>query len=427
MSDKDGIDCLKLYWYSNEDENIVDFKFEKDILDKLRPQSNLKQLEIKGYRGTIFPDWLGHSSHHNITKVTLAHCRNCRMLPPLGQLPSLKHLFISKFSKLEIVGAEFYGDDVSCLETPFPMLETLWFDSMPCWKEWHSLELSAFPRLRSLSIGECPMLREDLSNHLPSLKSLVKLEIWGCRKLEFKMDGQQHSLQELSIMNSCDSVTSFSLLDAFPNLMHVQIRNCEKMESIVVSRSLSCLRYLSIYSCGSLKSVSMLWMATPQLEYLGLVNCPEMDLSLVTGDPPCSLRYLEISYSDKLGSAATLMNSQFHGLAHLTIHGNGKCESVKSFPKEGWLPASLESLALVNIESMETLESKGLAHLTSLQLLYIYYCLQLENIDGEKLPASLKRLLIENCRLKDPQVWPKISHTRDIEVLITDQFPNPTT
>ncbi|MED6202719.1 hypothetical protein PIB30_108386, partial [Stylosanthes scabra] len=46
MSDKDGIDVLKLYWFCNEDENIVDFQIEEDILDKLRPHSNLKELEI---------------------------------------------------------------------------------------------------------------------------------------------------------------------------------------------------------------------------------------------------------------------------------------------------------------------------------------------------------------------------------------------
>ncbi|MED6166906.1 hypothetical protein PIB30_113931, partial [Stylosanthes scabra] len=161
--------------------------------------------------------------------MTLRGCRNCYMLPSLGQLPSLKHLEISDFERLEIIGAEFYRDDESCLETPFPMLEVLSFWSMPCWKEWHSLELNSFPRLRELAIGNCHMLRGDLPNHLPSLQSL---EIHNCEqlssclarapavttfgKLEFQMDGQHHSLQELSITESCDSVTSFSLLDAFP-------------------------------------------------------------------------------------------------------------------------------------------------------------------------------------------------------------------
>ncbi|RYR71459.1 hypothetical protein Ahy_A02g005722 [Arachis hypogaea] len=513
MFDKDGIDSMTLSWSLNKEENTVDSQMTRDILDKLRPHTNLKELYIYGYRGTTFPDWVGHSSYHNITTITLDDCRNCCMLPSLGQLPSLKHLEISDFGSLESVGAEFYFNQngESCLETPpFPMLETLSFEKMPCWKEWRSLEFNAFRRLRELSINNCPMLRGDLPNHLPSLQSLqiwnceqlsccvprspeltsLRIEggnevrigelppllrevsiagnyhvesaveaimhmqlscltslcisdcsshIWFpvsgipaslqqltircCRKLEFQMDGQHHSLQELSIENCCDSVTSFSLLDSFPNLMHVHINGCGNMKCIVVLRSLPCIRSLRIYWYGSLKSVSKLLMAAPQLEDLTLVGCPEVDLSPTgNGDPHRSLRSLEISYIEKLVSSAAFMNSQFHGLTHLTILGQYD-ESVKSLPREGWLPASLESLTLRSIESLETLECKGLAHLTSLQRVTITDCWNLEYIEGDKLPASLIQLSIdgspllsEPCQKKDPQLWPKISHIPAIQV-----------
>ncbi|MED6184471.1 hypothetical protein PIB30_047731 [Stylosanthes scabra] len=495
MFDKDGISCLRLGWSSDKDENIADSQIERDILDKLQPHSNLKELEIMGYRGTTFPDWLGHSSYHNITTLTLRGCSNCCMLPSLGQLPFLKHLLISTCKSLGTVGTEFYRNDECCLETPFPMLETLSFGSMPCWTEWCSSEFNAFPRLRELIIRNCPMLRGDLPNHLPSLQSLkiikcrqlssclprvplmtslhivgsnkvrigelppllrhlsVKgnhqvesvveaiknmqltclthlhilgcvshisfpvscipaslqdLMIWNCRKLEFQMEGQHHSLRILSISKSCDSVTSFSLLDSFPNLMNVEIMYCEKMESIVVSRSLSCLRSLIINNCGSLISMTTLWMAAPQLEDLTILRCPEIDLS-ASGDPLRSLRYLAISYCNKLVSSTALMSSQFHGLTDLRIVG--ECdETAKCLPKEGWLPASLESLSLEGIKSVETLECKGLAHLTSLRNLNIKECPKLENIEGEKLSASLMRLIIiqspllgKRCQMKDPQ------------------------
>ncbi|RYR71453.1 hypothetical protein Ahy_A02g005713 [Arachis hypogaea] len=517
MSDKDGIDSLWLRWSWDEDENIVDFEVERDILDKLQPSIDLKELEIEGYRGTTFPDWLGDSSYHNITKVTLDGCRNCCVLPSLGQLPSLKHLTISNFVNLGIVGAEFYfcQNDKSFLETPFPMLETLEFSSMPWWEKWHSLEFNAFPRLRELTISRCPMLRGDLPNHLPSLHSLEiqncdllsycvprtpgmtslriegsnevrigelppllgnlsiersdhlvqsvveaitltqltcltylrisgcssqiwfpvsaippslqQLKISECRKLEFQMDEQHHSLQELLIEKSCSSLTSFSLLDSFPNLVRVQIMYCKKMESVAISRSLPRLRSLEMNHCWSLKSVSTLWMAAPQLERLALVACPEIDLS-PTGDPHRSLRSLSISYYQKQVISAAFMNSQFHGLTDLHIEGAYReSVSVKCFPKEGWLPASLESLSLIGMKSVETLECKGLAHLTSLQRLRIDGCAKLENIEGEKLPASLIRLTIirspllsKLCEMKDPQLWPKISHIPGI--LVDDRW-----
>ncbi|MED6208134.1 hypothetical protein PIB30_042312 [Stylosanthes scabra] len=168
ISDKDGLDHLSLYWYRLS----VDFQNEEDVLDKLRPHSNLKHLEIEGYGGTAFPDWLGHFSYDNITYITLSGCENCGVLPSLGRLPFLKNLSISSFEILEIVGVEFYRDEESCLETPFPMLETLCFDSLTCWKEWHLMGLNAFPQLRELTIRFCRMLRGDLPNYLPSLQSL---------------------------------------------------------------------------------------------------------------------------------------------------------------------------------------------------------------------------------------------------------------
>ncbi|MED6141636.1 hypothetical protein PIB30_105356 [Stylosanthes scabra] len=192
------------------------------------------------------------------------------------------------------------------------------------------------------------------------------------------------------------------------------------MECIVVSGSLPCLRPLCMLLCGSLKSVSKVWTAAPQLEDLKILHCPNMDMS-ATGDPHHSLRSLEISYYERLVSSAAFIISQFQGLTHLYIWG--KCKSLKSFPKEGWLPASLESLTLDSFKTVETLECKGLAHLTSLKELHVSRCPMLENIEGEKLPASLIQLIINDspllgkrCEMKDPQVWPKISHTQHVRV-----------
>ncbi|KAL4338888.1 hypothetical protein AHAS_Ahas12G0255400 [Arachis hypogaea] len=58
MFDKDGIDSMTLSWSLNKEENTVDSQMTRDILDKLRPHTNLKELYIYGYRGTTFPDWL---------------------------------------------------------------------------------------------------------------------------------------------------------------------------------------------------------------------------------------------------------------------------------------------------------------------------------------------------------------------------------
>ncbi|RYQ86426.1 hypothetical protein Ahy_B10g106094 isoform A [Arachis hypogaea] len=416
MFDKDGIECLVLEWSPDEYENTDDSQIEREILEELRPHSNLKQLQIWGYRGTTFPDWLGHCSYHSITQIILGDFFSD--LP--NQLPSLEDLTIHNCEQLSSCVPRASG--ITCLriegnkevrigELP-PLLDKLSITGKhQAESVMEAIAHTQLTCLRSLIISNCSSHVLFAVSSIPA--SLQELTISNCKKLEFEMEGQHHSLHYLTIRNSCDSVTSFSL-DSFPNLVGVEIRECEKMESLVVSRSLSCLRSLEINNCGSLKSLQTLWMASPQLEYLSLRGCPEIDLSAI-GDPQRSLRSLSISYCEKQLSCVA---SQFDGLTHI----KGENESVKCLPKEGWLPATLESLTLDRIKSVEMLECKGLAHLISLQQLCIYECYNLENIDGEKLPASLLRLSIsesplgKRCEMKDPQVWPKISHIPAIQL-----------
>ncbi|KAL4286025.1 hypothetical protein AHAS_Ahas19G0044900 [Arachis hypogaea] len=54
MGNKKHINTLTLNWLPKGD--IDDFQSERDILDKLQPHQNLKELSIKGYRGETFPD-----------------------------------------------------------------------------------------------------------------------------------------------------------------------------------------------------------------------------------------------------------------------------------------------------------------------------------------------------------------------------------
>ncbi|KAL4286022.1 hypothetical protein AHAS_Ahas19G0044600 [Arachis hypogaea] len=54
MGNKKHINTLELYW--PPDGDIDDVQTERDILDKLQPHQNLKELSIHGYRGETFPD-----------------------------------------------------------------------------------------------------------------------------------------------------------------------------------------------------------------------------------------------------------------------------------------------------------------------------------------------------------------------------------
>ncbi|KAK7328622.1 hypothetical protein VNO77_22735 [Canavalia gladiata] len=547
IMDKMHIEHLFLGCSPGSDLVTTSTHTEREIFDKLQPHKGLKVLTIKRYRGTRFPDWVGHSSYKNMTHLSLESCSNCCMLPSLGQLPSLKSLEIEDFNGVETIGAEFYKNDNDCfpLETPFPSLEYLSFRKMPCWEVWHSLEFDAFPQLKRLIIFDCPILTRGLPNHLPALKTLdirscpkligdlpnnlLALEIlvidgceqlvssiprapsirelrisksskvglqelpaklqslliggsepvecmfqaitvsqvtclqsltisdclstisfpgnflpeclkvlrlWNSEKLEFpKQLQQQKLLESLQICNSCNSLTSFPL-EAFPNLKRLKISECKNLESLSVSQSAlddlpseglvaSNMTDFKVSKCNKLKSFPChMNSLLPKLECLSISDCPEID-SFPKGGLPPNLTSLEIRTCEKLLRSLSSM-SRLQGLTNLIIGGE-TCESIKTFPKRGLLPQlpSLTTLELVGFETMETLDCKGLLHLTSLQVLIIKECPKLKNMVGETLPHSLIKLKIDTCALlgkqcqkKNIEIWPRISHIRGIQLFL---------
>ncbi|KAL3027237.1 hypothetical protein AAZX31_03G039600 [Glycine max] len=168
MLDKKHINHLSLQWSNGNDSQT-----ELDVLCKLKPHQGLESLTIWGYNGTIFPDWVGNFSYHNMTYLSLRDCNNCCVLPSLGQLPCLKYLVISKLNSLKTVDAGFYKNEDCPSVTPFSFLETLSIVGMCCWELWSTPESDAFPLLKSLTIEDCPKLRGDLPNHFPALETLT--------------------------------------------------------------------------------------------------------------------------------------------------------------------------------------------------------------------------------------------------------------
>ncbi|XP_050877702.1 putative disease resistance RPP13-like protein 1 isoform X6 [Lathyrus oleraceus] len=530
IMDKKYLDELSFRWSEDAKDHFTYSQSEMDILGKLQPTKNLKRLYISGYRGTRFPEWIGDPSYHNLTELSLYGCHNCCILPPLGQLRSLKDLKIRAMSMLETIGSE-YGDSFSGVL--FPSLESLEFCEMPCWEVWHHSHESevSFPVLKSLVIVDCPRLHGDLPSYLPvvktikiarcnqvdsslprapairelymiesnkvalhelpislellrihgrempksvfeaiaiSLTSLQTLDIGDCSSaisfpgdclplslkslsitnsssLNFPKQTHQHeSLQSLMIDRSCDSLTTLPL-EILPNLLYLQIHNCENIECLSASKILPnlinidirhCPKFVSfpreglsapnltslfVYGCLNLKSLPChINNLLPKLKEIGIYDCPEMETFPEGGMPP-SLRSLYVGNCEKLLRNPSL--SFFDMLSYLSIED--LYDGVESFPNKGFalLPPSLTSLDLSKMYCLHTLDCRGLLHLTSLQRLTIQSCPKLENMAGERLPASLIQLYINSCPLlgercvkKHSQIWPKISHIQCIKV-----------
>uniref|UniRef100_F6H948 Disease resistance RPP13-like protein 1 n=1 Tax=Vitis vinifera TaxID=29760 RepID=F6H948_VITVI len=252
MVGKQYLDELELEWNRGSDveQNGADI-----VLNNLQPHSNIKRLTIYGYGGSRFPDWFGGPSILNMVSLRLWNCKNVSTFPPLGQLPSLKHLYILGLVEIE--------------------------RGMPKWKEWLCMggQGGEFPRLKELYIMDCPQLTGDLPTHLPFL---TRLWIKECEQLFLLLEFLKCPLPSLAylaiIRSTCNSLSSFPLGN-FPSLTYLKIYDLKGLESLSISISdgdlqlLTSLEKLEICDCPKLQFLTEGQLPT-NLSVLTIQNCP---------------------------------------------------------------------------------------------------------------------------------------------------------
>ncbi|XP_028120143.1 putative disease resistance RPP13-like protein 1 [Camellia sinensis] len=128
---KEDLKELSLEWdESHSSHNDI---VERDVLDVMRPFKLLERLTISGYGSTKFPNWVGEVSFSKMVFMLLKGSKCCKSLPPLGQLPLLKDLYIEGMSAIKHLGQQ-------CGTKPFPSLERLSFEFMSEWEDWSAFE-----------------------------------------------------------------------------------------------------------------------------------------------------------------------------------------------------------------------------------------------------------------------------------------------
>ncbi|PHU03917.1 hypothetical protein BC332_29168 [Capsicum chinense] len=433
MRKKEHVEKLSLKWSRSIADNS---QTERDILDELRPYSNIKELQISRYRGTQFPNWLADPSFLKLlVRLSLRNCKHCFSLPALGQLPCLKMLSIRKMHQITEVTEEFYGSPSS--ENPFNSLEKLEFAKMPELKQWHVLGNGEFPALRNLSIENCPKLMGKLPENLCSL---TELRFSRCPELNLETPIQLSSLKwfevddspkvgvifdeaELTLpstlrhiticrcrklkldLHECDSISSAELV---PRARTLSIWSCQNLTRFLIANGterldIRCCENLEILSvaCGTQMTTLIIsefkklkWLPEgmqellPSLDEMRLSDCPEIE-SFPDGGLPFNLQLLVIESCKKLVNGRKGWCLQrLPSLRVLDIYHDGRDEEIVG--GTNWeLPCSIQSLT---IDNLKTLSSQLLKSLTSLEYLDTHKLPQIQSLLEQGLPSSLSKL-----------------------------------
>ncbi|CAL9180518.1 unnamed protein product, partial [Musa hybrid cultivar] len=261
LKTKDRIEFLTLDWYEDApyEHQGMDDDTTKQVLECFRPHPTLKQLIIYAYGGARFATWVGDSSFSKLVNIEMAICWKCNLLPPLGQLPSLRVLSIYDFPGLQRIGREFCG--VGSATKGFPSLETLTFSCISNCEEWDGVEADDFPRLLQLTIDRCPKLRIFPRHPFSSL-----------RKLELSQFGD---ISDDAPFISFDDDTRVS---SYPPPVLARYLSFRGFHSFLVDMDLPSLEELKISQCSKLTCVTGLTNLT-SLHSLTIDGCPYLQFS----------------------------------------------------------------------------------------------------------------------------------------------------
>ncbi|XP_039145261.1 disease resistance protein RGA2-like [Dioscorea cayenensis subsp. rotundata] len=114
---KCNIECLRLIWSNSGDG--CESSIAEEVLESLRPHSQLKKLHINGYMGVNSPSWFMTLQLERLQTIEFYACKNWATLPPLGQLQFLTFLSLNAIDDITIEG------DDQVVSPIFPFLKEL--------------------------------------------------------------------------------------------------------------------------------------------------------------------------------------------------------------------------------------------------------------------------------------------------------------
>ncbi|KAJ0717102.1 putative P-loop containing nucleoside triphosphate hydrolase, leucine-rich repeat domain superfamily [Helianthus annuus] len=416
---------LELEWSDVFDGSRKE-SLEKEVLCGLKPNSaSLTFLHIVSYGGIEFPNWVGDPSFLQLTLVFIHGCKNCTSLPPLGQLPSLKKLYIEDMDEVKALGSEFVGTGL-----PFPSLEVLLLENMKRLEVWSTNNGAvSFPCLKELAVINCPNLVQVSPEALPSLNMLEVSECDSSVLRSLVQVASGVSKLKIESISGLDDVVWRGVIEYLGAVEYLIIKKCNEIRYLwesMASKALIRLMYLDVLECQNLvrlgdkeegdscgsnvlttlrslkieKCESMEHCRCPNnIEELEISDCPSItSVSFLTTAGGQKLKFLSIKRCDKLLEKELI----FGGDNTRVLVNNTSMPMLQSVDITSW-----PNLTMIT-------ELRRLIHLTYLR---IDSCPNMESFPDHELPnlTSLTYLAIYNCPSADASFprgfWPPKLHT----------------
>ncbi|GLT64590.1 hypothetical protein SLA2020_370740 [Shorea laevis] len=404
-----AVNDLELIWgkEGNQDE---------DVLEGLRPHSNLQRLTVDGYGGKNLPSWMlksdcSYSNEmfliRNLVKLNIRGCKKLESILVMKGLSCLRLLYILNCGELSTIADEAFAT--------FECLQELIIRNCP---KLASVPTSGLQSLQELFISDCSI--SSIGDILAAAKCLKSLSLGRLPNLGFipSIDGlttlQKIALSELPNLRSIPSLDGLTTLQnialsGLPNLRSIpSLDGLISLQTINLS-GLPNLRFTS--SLDGLTSLQNLSFSECEIECLpnGLSSCTTLKTlrvgrchNLISIPEELkelhSLVELEIVYCSKLRSIPEKPLACLTSLKRLNI--GGFWEELEEFPGLGsilYLKTSLEELRLYGWKKLTTLPPQ-IQHLTALKKLFISKFDEMETLPewlGNL--SSLKELHVDSC------------------------------
>jgi hypothetical protein len=318
----------------------------------------LCKLEIEGSKGVVRKSKVDFTSLNSKSLSTISKFR-C----PVERFMNVEDLIIENCEEL----MPLWSNDVGLLQP------------LPCLRELRVHRCQKLVSLAAEEVKEQP--RQGMPSTRNPMKSLPKAMVYNSMFLE-RID-----------IEGCDSLTHIAIKQLPPTLKYLKIYDCKILESVTKTfHHSSSLEEIYIWDCENLKSLPMGIHSLSHLQIIIISGCSTLVSFPDGGLLPRNLRTLRIYNCENMQALPNCL----HNITSLQELWIEDCPGIVSFPEDGF-STNLTSLKVRDCNITEALLEWGLHRLTSLQHLQIEGgCPHLVSFQEIMLPASLTRLIIRH-------------------------------